>query len=153
MRDLVLAENLPCARGIAANAAASALKSFRQPKGDAKAEARAKNCLLYVQSYEFDEGACRELARSGGALVFSFSDVLREKGFRRGIILSKMRLALAACRKADCGYVACTLARSADETRNARELAAFMAVLGMDARERKFAEETAERLFGSEVGK
>ena len=146
MRDIVLAENLPKASGVKGTAAVASLSNFRQPKGDAKTGARVRNCLLHIPSYEFDDGVCKELCRSGGALLFSFSDILREKGFRRGIVISKMRLALASCRKAGCGYAVCTLARNANETRNARELESFMSVLGMDQHERKFAGETSERL-------
>ena len=70
-----------------------------------KALCRKKNMLLHARSYEIDDGDLLELARAGGALVFSLSDILMESGFRRAILLSKMRLALAACRKRGTGFV------------------------------------------------
>jgi len=147
MLDLVLAESLPKLDGIDALVSASALHNFRETKANSsKGDARVKGALLYSSSYEFDDGAYLELQRSGGALVFSFSDILGEKGFRRAIVLSKMRLALAACRKAGCGFVACTLAKNEAGLRNARELVAFMAVLGMTQEERKYSKELLEKL-------
>lgn len=147
MLDLVLAGNLPKLDGIDALVPASALPNFRQTKApSSKGDARVKGALLYSPSYEFDDGAYLELARGGGALVFSFSDVLGEKGFRRAIVISKMRLALAACRKSGCGFVFCTLAKNEAGLRNARELVAFMAVLGMTQEEKKHSKELLEKL-------
>lgn len=152
MLDLVLAGNLPKLEGIDAFVPASALHNFRETKtASSKGEARAKGVLLYSASYEFDDGAYLELRRNGGALVFSFSDVLCEKGFRRAIVLSKMRLALAACRKAGCGFVFCTLAKNGEGCRNARELVAFASVLGMTQEERKYSKELLEKLAGAAV--
>ena len=148
MLDLVLAGDLPKLAGIDALVAARSLPNFRQPKDAAKGDCRAKGALIYSPGYELDDGLCKELERAGGALVFSFSDILRERGFRRAIALSKMRLALSQCRKAGCGFVVCTLAQREGETRNARELTAFMAVLGMSREEREFSENTLERLAG-----
>ena len=148
MLDLVLAGDLPKLAGIGTLIGVSSLQNFRQPADAAasRAESRREGALIYIASYEPDEGALVELARRNGALAFAFSDVLRERGFRRAIVLSKMRLALAACRRAGCGFVACTLARSEGGLRNAREISAFMSVLGMDGRERKFSGELLERL-------
>ena len=148
MLDIVSAENLPKADGIDSLVAATALKNFVIATSEAQARAGAKRngVLLYVPAYEFDDGVCGELARSKGALIFSFSDVLRQKGFRRAIVLSKMRLALAQCRRGGCSYAVVSLAKSEQEVRNARELVAFAAVLGMNPQEKKIAEETAERL-------
>jgi len=104
-----------------------------------------------MASYEFDDGVCKDLARCGGAVLFSFSDILREKGFRRSIMLSKMRLALAACRNGGCGAVACTLAQNAAGLRNAREILAFMAVLGMGQEEKKASVQLLAKLAGGEA--
>jgi len=148
MHDLVLAENLPSARGIRENVAAQALKAFRQPKSqeEAKAAARTKGAVLYSQSYDFDDGVYQDLAKASGSVAFSFSDVLGEQGFRRAIVISKMRLAMQCCRKSGCGFVFCTLAKDGAELRNARELEAFMAVVGLGQHEKEFAEKNSERL-------
>ncbi|MCX6772951.1 MAG: hypothetical protein NTV88_04240 [Candidatus Micrarchaeota archaeon] len=148
MIDIVSAENLPKADGIDSHAAASALKNFviANDGAAARAGSKKKGVLLYVPAYEFDDGVCQELKRAGGALVFSFADVLRQKGFRRAIILSKMRLALAQCRRGGCAFAVATLAKNDGEIRNARELVAFAAVLGMNPQEKKIAEESAEKL-------
>lgn len=150
MIDLVLAEGLDAPSGIERLVPAQSLKNFFQAANAATARnaAKRKGSLLYSPSYEFDDGVFAELARGGGAIVFSFSDVLKERGFRRAIALSKMRLALEACRRVDCGFVVCTLAKNADELRNARELTAFMAVLGMKDTERKAAEKMVGELAG-----
>ena len=155
MLDLVLAGNLPKLAGIEGLALASSLPNFRQPRdaAAAKNEGRAKGALLHSPQYEFDEGTFKELARGGGAVVFSFSDLLRERGFRRAIMLSKMRLAFEACRKAGCGAIVCTLAASEGELRNARELVSFMAALGMTQEEREFSESLLEKLAGAQAGK
>ena len=146
MLDIVSAENLPKSEGIDAQVAASTLKNFVSANDGAAARAGAKRSgvLLYVPQYEFDDGVCIELKRSGGALVFSFADVLRQKGFRRAIALSKMRLALAQCRRGGCAFAVATLAKSEQEVRNARELVAFATVLGMNNAERK----NAEKIIG-----
>ncbi len=151
MLDLVLAGNLPKLAGIERLVLASGLQNFRQPKDAlaAKGDGRAKGALLHSPQYEFDEGTFKELARSGGAVVFSFSDLLLERGFRRAIMISKMRLAFGACRKAGCGAVVCTLAESGAGVRNARELASFMAALGMGQEEREFSENLLEKLAGA----
>jgi len=150
MLDIVSAENLPCARGIKANAAAGAMKNFRQPKSadEAKTLARTKNILLYSPSYEFDEGIYKDLKKGGGAIAFSFSDACNESGFRRGITLSKMRLSFESCRRSGCGFLVCTLANEKNALRNAKELESFMAVLGMNQHEKAFAEKKAEMLVG-----
>lgn len=149
MLDIVSAGNLPKAKGIARNAPASALKNFRQPKtaGEATACSRTKDCLVYSPLYEFDDGFFKDLKKSGGAVVFAFRDILNESGFRRGIIISKMRLAFSSCRKSGCGFVACTMAGNGMELRNSAELEAFMSVLGMNSHEKRFAGETVERLL------
>lgn len=142
MLDIVLAENLQKPAGIGYAANAMKLGNFRQPKGpeEARILCKAKGVLLYAPSYEFDDGVYMDLAKSGSALVFSFSDILHNDGYRRAIALSKMRLALAACRNAGCGFVVCTLAKKEGEERTGRELAAFMSVLGMDQHEKKASE-------------
>jgi hypothetical protein len=153
MLDLVLAENLPKLAGIESLQTAKGLKNFRQPKDAAAArgDCRMKGALVHLPSYEFEEGSFKELAKSGGAVVFSFGGILPLKGFRRSIMLSKMRLAFSSCRRAGCGAVACTLAADERGLRNAREIAAFMAVLGMDQHERKFSEKLLEGLAGGKA--
>jgi len=154
MLDLALGNGLEKCRGIKQALPVQALGNFRAIKSAAESThaARMKNVLLYSQSYELEDGACRELAKFQGALVFSFSDILRESGFRRAIVLSKMRIAFAACRKSGCGYVVCTLAKTQGEARNARELEAFQSVLGMNQHEKDFAERTLSRLTGKNQG-
>ena len=150
MNDIVSSENLPLAHGIASAVAAQTLKNFRSPKNPAvaRADCRMPHALLYSSLYEFDEGVFKELSKRGGAVVFSFSDILAEKGFRRAIALSKMRLAHDSCRKSGCGAVVCTLAKDAHALRNARELEAFMAVLGMNEHEKAHSIRIVERLVG-----
>ena len=109
---------------------------------------RKKNMLLHVRSYEIDDGDLLELARAGSAFVFSLSDIMSESGFRRAILLSKMRLVLAACRKRGTGFVFVTLAKDASSMRSARELVAFATVLGVSDVEKKAAEKNLERLAG-----
>jgi len=106
----------------------------------AKQLCRKKFALVHPSGYEIDDGDLLELARAGGAVVFSLSDVVSERGFRRAIIISKMRLLLSACRKRGTGFVFATLAKDASQMRSARELSAFAAVLGATDVERKDAE-------------
>ena len=153
MLDLVFGENIGKSRGISNALPVSSLSNFRQIRAPSESTsiARMKNALLYSGSYEFDDGACKELFKYGGALVFSFSDILREHGFRRAIVLSKMRLAFAQCQKSGCGFVVCTLAKDGSEARNARELEAFKSVLGMNQHEKEFADRALERLVSAEA--
>ena len=109
--------------------------------------------LIYSPQYEFDEGVFFDLEKTGGAVVFSFSDLLYEKGFRRAITLSKMRLAFSSCRKKGCGFVVCTLANDENGLRSGRELVSFMSVLGMNEHEKKFCESTMDRLAGRKAKK
>lgn len=106
----------------------------------AKQHCRKKGALLHASGCEVDDGDLLELARAGGAVVFSLSDILAERGFRRSILISKMRLLLAACRKRGTSFIFATLAKDASQMRGARELAAFAAVLGATDVERKAAE-------------
>ncbi|VVC00635.1 Uncharacterised protein [uncultured archaeon] len=148
MADVVADDNLPKSSGMERVVPASALKNFANSRvaASARGDAKRKNVLLYLSSYELDDGACGDIAKKGGAVVFSFSDVLKEKGFRRAIVISKMRLCLAACRNSGCGFVACSLAKNGNEMRNARERRAFMSVLGMTQEEIKHSEELLEKL-------
>ncbi|MEM2138211.1 MAG: hypothetical protein QW568_03940 [Candidatus Anstonellaceae archaeon] len=150
MLDIVSAENLPKSSGIERALAVSLLKNFRMPKSqkEATADARMKGALLYSPSYEFDDGVYKDLAKGNGAVVFAFCDVLRESGFRRGIVISKMRLAFSSCRKAGCGFVVCSMAKNSEELRNGEELEAFMSALGMNPHEKRFASECSARLVG-----
>ena len=129
---------------------ASSLANFSDV-ADAKAAkqvCRKKGTLLHAGSYEVDDGDLLELSRAGGAFVFSLADILAESGFRRAIIISKMRLALSACRKRGTGFVFVTLAKDAAQMRSDRELMAVAAVLGATDVERKGAEKNIERLAG-----
>jgi predicted adenine nucleotide alpha hydrolase (AANH) superfamily ATPase len=154
MQDIVLGSGMARAQGIKEAAQVAALRNFRQAQSPAECKAAAKiaSVLLHCRDYEQLEGIALDAKRAGGAIVFSFSDVLREKGFRRAIMISKMRLALQSCRKAGCGFVFCTLAKEEAETRNARELAAFATFLGATPEERKASEETLERLIAFGMG-
>ena len=129
---------------------ASSLSNFFEAAAalSAKPLCRKKNILLHVSSYEIDDGDLLELARAGSAFVFSFSDILSESGFRRAIIISKMRLALSACRKRGTSFVFVTLAKDVSSMRGARELVAFATVLGATDVERKAAEKNIGRLTG-----
>lgn len=148
MIDIVFGGGLAKQKGISGLLQARLLKNFRQVKGsdEAKGIARTRNVLVYAPSYELDEGIYRDLQRNGGAVVFSFSDILSEQGFRRAILLSKMRLAFALCRKSGAGFVVCTLANEDNGARSAREIGAFMAVLGMNQHEKLHAEKLIAKL-------
>lgn len=132
---------------------ASALRGFFEVADakSAKQFCRKKSALLHVSSYELDGGDLLELARAGGAVVFALSDVAGEHGFRRAIMISKMRLLLAACRKRGAGFVFSTLAADSSQMRTARELSAFASVLGATDVERKGAEKKADEIL--KVGK
>ena len=120
----------------------------------AKQLCRKKCALVHPSGYEIDDGDLLELSRAGGAVVFSFSDILSESGFRRSILISKMRLLVSACRKRGTGFVFATLAKDANGLRSARELSAFAAVLGATDVERKGAEKRLLSLAGKKmVGK
>ncbi|MFA6214606.1 MAG: hypothetical protein WC717_05005 [Candidatus Micrarchaeia archaeon] len=150
MADIVSSQEL--AEGSAGGRvfSGSLLNFFSVPGGkEAKQACRKKGAILHVASYEVDDGDLIELARAGGALAFSFSDILPEPGFRRAILISKMRLLLSACRRRGTGFVVCSLAKNANELRGARELSAFAAVLGMADVERKGAEKRLELLCGA----
>lgn len=150
MPDIVFVQGLEKSTAEGNVILASKLSNFFEA-ADAKSAknfCRKKNILLHVRSYEVDEGDLLELARGGSALVFSLSDILSESGFRRSILLSKMRLVLAAGRKRGTGFVVCSLAKNANEERSARELSAFAAVLGFTDVERKATEKNIERLIG-----
>lgn len=114
----------------------------------AKQHCRKKSALLHASGYEIDEGDLIELARAGGAVVFAFSDVLAERGFRRSILISKMRLLISACRKRGTSFVFVTLAKDEALMRGARELSAFAAVLGATDVERKDAEKRLLSITG-----
>ncbi|VVC01437.1 Uncharacterised protein [uncultured archaeon] len=147
MQDLVRAK-LSRQKGIGKMLLASALPNFRQVKdsGEAKPAARQKNAIVYCPAYELDDGVYNDVHRNGGAVVFAFCDLLRENGFRRAIMLSKMRLAFACCRRSGADFAVCSLANEGNEARNARELEAFCAVLGMTQHEKSHAEKTLARL-------
>ena len=148
MLDIVASEGLARQKGMSRLIAAPALKGFKTVKSseEAKSVARMKNVLLYSPSYELDDGVYKDLQRNGGALVFSFSDVISQGGFHRSIMLSKMRLAFAACRKSGSGFVVCSMAGDENGCRSAREIEAFMAVLGMDQHEKLHAEKLLLKL-------
>jgi hypothetical protein len=131
--------------------AASSIKNFSEA-ADARAAkplCRKEGALVHLANYEIDEGDLLELSRRNGALVFALSDVLRERGFRRGILISKMRLLLAACRKRCAAFVFATLANDEGQMRSARELSAFAAVLGATDVERKGAEKRMKQIAGA----
>ena len=148
--DIVRGNGLRRLRGITGLLEAGSLGIFRSPSSpeQARADARRGGVLLYSPAYDFDAGICKDLKKSGGAVVFAFSDLLAERGFRRAIALSKMRLLLSECRKAGAGVVVCTLAQDGDGLRNAREMSAFAHALGLGAHEKAHAAKTAGRLAG-----
>ena len=149
MYDLVLSENLENAGGIAKSVFAPSIPNFKSCSGkDARGFAKQKGMLLHAPSYEIDDGTLLDLARAGGAVVFSFSDIIKERGFRRAILISKMRLLLSACRRAKCGFVFASLAAGENSRRNSRELAAFSVIVGIDSGERKSSEKLLPALCG-----
>ncbi len=138
MHDIVLAPGLGTAQGVQ-TVFAGELKAFRphQNCSTARQDCRKNGVLLYCKSYDLDDGAYKEIARAGGAAVFAFADLLCEKGFRRAITISKMRLAIGACRRMGCGFVFATLASKSIQLRTDKELEAFMAVAGLGGEEMK----------------
>lgn len=150
MLDLALAESLPNADGIAATVFAGAVPSFSNCNSpqEARAAAKRKGALLYCRGYEIDDGALLEVARNGGAVVFAFCGVIGESGFRRAILVSKMRLLLSACRRAGAGFVFCSLASGRNGLRSKRELSAFASVLGATPEERKASVKLLEGIIG-----
>jgi len=129
---------------------AKSLKLFREPKSEAEARAACKSqcAMLHISGYGVDEGMAKDIAKARGVLLFSFSDILRESGFRRAIAISKMRLALEACRGAGANFAACTLAANSNELRTKHELLAFLSVLGIGTHEKKHSECILERICG-----
>ena len=128
--------------------AATSLPDFSEA-ADAKAakqHCRKQGALVHAASYEIDEGDLLELSRRSGAVVFALSDLLPERGFRRGIMISKMRLLLSTCRKRGAGFIFATLAGDEGQMRSARELSAFAALLGATDVERKAAEKRMKQL-------
>ncbi|MEM4348512.1 MAG: hypothetical protein QXN37_03000 [Candidatus Anstonellaceae archaeon] len=142
MLDFVLADGLQPLPGIEKLVNVRNLKNFTTEK---RAQ---KNCIFYNESYEFDEGELKNLAKLEGAIIFSFSDVIKHKGFQRGILISKMRLAIQLCKKIGCGAIFGTLAQSQHMLRNEKELESFMMVLGMTQHEIDFSKKLARILVG-----
>ena len=149
MIDIVCKQGLRKLSGINKLVLASRLSNLRIPKApnEAKNFSRMKNALLYSSSYDLDEGICKDLHKNGGALLFSFSDIFPEYGFRRAIMLSKMRLAFASCRRNGANAIVCTMANENHLTRTAYELDAFKAVLGMTVHEKKHSDSIAKKLL------
>ncbi|MCX6769444.1 MAG: hypothetical protein NT051_02060 [Candidatus Micrarchaeota archaeon] len=137
MYDIVLDGALPGARGISHAAPAASLRNFKKANSQPEAKQCAKTgkVLLYSPGYEIDDGALLDVSRAGGAVVFSFSDLLLLHGFRRAILLSKMRLLADACRRVGAGMVFCSMASEAGNTRNARELRSFAYAAGLSSHE------------------
>jgi hypothetical protein len=155
MKDIVLLDGIPLQKGISENLPAPSLSFFRKadnPRG-ARSCAKQKAVLLYCPSYEIDDGALVDMARLGGRVLFAFSDVLKESGFRRAILLSKMRLLVDAARRAGCHFAACSMANGGTEARNARELLAFAAFIGFTQDERAGMKGYLERLVPKEPAK
>ncbi|MCX8194962.1 MAG: hypothetical protein N3G22_02540 [Candidatus Micrarchaeota archaeon] len=148
MIDIVRGAGLPLAAGIKKAIVAGSLKNFKEAKSPSEAlsACRSKGALLYLQRQEFDDGIFVELKRHKGAVVLALADILNERGFRRAIALSKMRLVVEACRRVGCDFVACTLAKDESEVRNARELQAFQSMLGMNRHEQKHSDKVLEKL-------
>jgi RNase P/RNase MRP subunit p30 len=119
--------------------------SFKDSKA-AKQHCRRTGALVHVASCELDDGDLLALAKAGGAVVFSLSDVIESQGFNRAILISKMRLLLTSCRKTGAGMAFATLAASEGNMRTARELVAFARVLGATDSEIKAAEERLEKV-------
>ena len=156
MPDIVRFEPTISEGPLPALPASSLANLFSVPDSkSAKAACKKKSALLHVSSYEIDDGDLIELSRGKGAIIFSFSDILGEHGFRRAILLSKMRLLLSACRKTGAGFVFASMAKNADGVRNARELVAFAYVVGAGDVEIKAAQEALERFTSgtNKVGK
>ena len=149
MIDIVSLQGLEKQKGIDSLVPAQTMKNFKCPKNseEAKGVSRTKNALVYLHSYELDNGICKDLQKNKGAVVFSFRDILEQSGFHRSIMLSKMRLALAVCRKNGTGFVVCSMAKENDEVRSERELEAFMAVLGMNQHEIVHSKNLLEKLI------
>ncbi|MEM4554621.1 MAG: hypothetical protein QXT25_02115 [Candidatus Anstonellaceae archaeon] len=142
MLDFVLAEGLQPLKGIEKLVDIRRLKSFTTEKKS------QKKCIIYRETYEFEEGELKNLAKLGGAVFFSFSDIIKQKGFQRGITISKMRIASQMCKKTGCGAVFGTLAQNQMMLRNEKELEALMRVLGMTPHEIEFSKKLASKLIG-----
>ena len=132
---------------------AHSLRLFREPKNEAEARAACKThcAILHMRDYGIDDGMAKDIAKAKGILLFSFSDILRESGFRRSIIISKMRLALDACRGAGADFAACTLAADENGLRTSRELVAFLSVLGATSSEKKHSLLVLESICGKVI--
>lgn len=110
---------------------------------------KTKNSIIHLSCYEFYPEELKNASRFGCTIAFSLSDLLCESGFKRAILLSKMRIALRACRENGVGFVVCTLAENQNQTRSCRELAAFGKAIGMTDIEIKNSDLKLRELFNS----
>lgn len=98
----------------------------------------ARKCrLLHNPSYDAQEGWVSAAAQSGCAIVFSVCDAARLCGFKRGILISKMRILLSMCKKYGAKTYVCSLAQKEYEQRNRHERECFAMYLGMEKKEAK----------------
>ncbi|MCX8196831.1 MAG: hypothetical protein N3G80_00745 [Candidatus Micrarchaeota archaeon] len=146
MLDIVCADGLEPPLGIKQLISSSRLKNFCDKN---QAIEKKRKAIFYRESYEFKEGELKKLASLGSAVLLSFSDVAYQKGIRRGIVLSKMKILVEMCRRTGCRMVFATLAQEPNMLRNAKEIESFMKVVGLRPNEIEASKKSIEELCGA----
>ena len=98
----------------------------------------AKKCaLIRSPQYDAQEGWVSAAAQSGCAIVFGVCDAARLAGFKKAILVSKMRMLVAMCKKYGAKICVCSLAQKEYEARNEHERLCFAMYLGLERKEAK----------------
>jgi hypothetical protein len=139
MYDLVLGDSLPPARGIKENINAKQIRlKIAKDKEELIKFAKIRNAIIYYDKYEFSEKFFFELKRKKGAVLFALKDIIEKSGYQRAITLAKIKNSFEECRKNNCNFLFCSLAEKKEELRNARELIAFMRIVGLSSYQIEF---------------
>ncbi len=107
---------------------------------EAAAELRNRKTLLMLRDWKFDEGAIKLIAEKKKAcFLVDLSEIIKSRGMRRAVSISKLRSFLRLCAKHGAFYTFASFAEKEDEIRSPEELEHIIMLFDLNRGQAHFA--------------
>ena len=101
---------------------------------------KSKKSLIMLEDYAFDEGSIKVIAEKKKiCFLIDLSSLIKSKGVRRAILMSKLRTFLSLCVRYGAFYTFASFAESEMQIRNPDEIKHIGALIGLNKGQVKFA--------------
>jgi RNase P/RNase MRP subunit p30 len=104
------------------------------------AELKNRKTLIMLQDWKFDEGAIKSIAEKKKAcFLIDLSEIIKSRGMRRAVAISKLRSFLRLCAKHGAFYTFASFAEKEEEIRSPEELEHIIMLFDLNRGQARFA--------------